>query len=69
MKHENTGRLPVFFVFISINFKKMEETKAKCPHCERREKEEAEQEEINFAVLLTLVPLLAMTLFSQVGLL
>lgn len=47
----------------------MEETKAKCPHCERREKENIEQEEISFAVLLALVPLLTMTFFSQAGLL
>lgn len=47
------------------------ETKSikKCVHCERRVKEDDGQEEINFAVLLALVPLMTLTLFSQLNLL
>ena len=48
----------------------MEETpKCKCPDCEKRMEEEKTQEEMNLAVLIALVPMLAMTLFSQVGIL
>ncbi|MCX6765745.1 MAG: hypothetical protein NT136_02190 [Candidatus Moranbacteria bacterium] len=45
----------------------MEPTTDKCPHCERREQEEKEKEEMNLAVLIALTPLLAMTLFGQIG--
>lgn len=41
----------------------------KCVACEKRAKEEDGQEEINFAVLLALVPLMTLTLFSQLNLL
>lgn len=41
----------------------------KCPECERREAEHKESEEMNFAILVALVPVLAITLFSNVGLL
>ncbi|KKP70995.1 MAG: hypothetical protein UR69_C0002G0162 [Candidatus Moranbacteria bacterium GW2011_GWE2_35_2-] len=41
----------------------------KCVHCENRAKEDSGQEEINFAVLLALVPLMTLTLFSQLNLL
>ena len=48
----------------------MEEQKeCKCPHCKVREEEEKEQEEMGMAVLVALVPMLVMTLFSQIGLL
>ncbi len=47
----------------------MEETKCKCPHCEAREAEEEQNEELNFAVLVALVPVLTITLFNTVGLL
>jgi len=48
----------------------MEETpKCKCPECERREQEEKQTEELNMAVLIALVPMLAMTFFSQIGIL
>jgi hypothetical protein len=48
----------------------MEETKhAKdCPHCEMRAQEEAQSEELNFAVLIALVPILTITFLSNVGL-
>ena len=45
------------------------ETTNKCVHCKRREKEDREQEEASFAVLLSLVPLLTLAFFGQVGLL
>lgn len=45
------------------------ENKKKCIHCEKRNKEEETQEEVNFAVLLALVPLMVMTLFGQLNLL
>ncbi len=41
----------------------------KCDACEKRVKEDSGQEEINFAVLLALVPLMVLTLFSQLNLL
>lgn len=49
----------------------MEEKKCgpECPECARKMEEEKTQEEMNLAVLITLVPMLAMTLFSQVGIL
>ncbi len=48
----------------------MEETpKHKCPECERKKQEEKQTEEMNMAVLVALVPMLVMTLFSQVGIL
>lgn len=47
----------------------MENTEKKeCPHCEQRKKEEMKSEEMNLAILLSLVPMLVLTLFSQVGL-
>jgi len=47
----------------------MEEVdKCPCPVCQRREKEELQSEEFNFAVLVALVPLLVFTLFGQIGL-
>jgi hypothetical protein len=45
----------------------MEEAK-KCPHCAKREEENLQAEEFNFAVLVSLVPLLVFTLFGQMGL-
>ncbi|MFZ2975993.1 MAG: hypothetical protein WA055_05210 [Candidatus Moraniibacteriota bacterium] len=47
----------------------MEETKCKCPTCEKREMEELEANEMNFAILVALVPVLTITLFNTVGLL
>jgi len=44
------------------------EQNCKCPHCETREMEDQSNEEMNFAVLLALVPLVVMTLFGNVGL-
>jgi hypothetical protein len=46
----------------------MEKIEEKCPHCEEQKMKEAESEEMNFAVLVALVPMLVMTLFGQVGL-
>ena len=40
----------------------------KCPHCEKRKKEEIQTEEFNLAVLVALVPLLVFTFFGQMGL-
>lgn len=47
----------------------MEETKCSCPQCEARAKEEAVNEELNFAILLALIPALVITLFGNMGLL
>ncbi|HRY82412.1 MAG TPA: hypothetical protein P5232_01750 [Candidatus Moranbacteria bacterium] len=47
----------------------METEACKCPACEKRALEEQESEEINFAVLVALVPILTITLFNTVGLL
>jgi hypothetical protein len=71
---------PRFFYFLLANKlinrargrsknKNMEEVqKCPCPHCEKRAVEEQQQEEFNFAVLVSLVPLLVFTLFGQMGL-
>lgn len=40
----------------------------KCPVCAKRDEEEAIQEDLNFAILIALVPALAITLFSTMGL-
>ncbi len=45
------------------------EKREKCAHCEKRKKEEDGQNEVNFAVLLALVPLMVLTLFGQLNLL
>jgi thioredoxin-related protein len=42
--------------------------KVTCKHCEKRKKETAQQEEFQLAVLVSLVPLMAFTLFGQIGL-
>lgn len=48
----------------------MEEAKGvcKCPICAAREQEKQESEHMNLAVLVALVPMLVITLFSQIGL-
>jgi hypothetical protein len=42
--------------------------KCECPVCEEREREHQESEELGFAVLIALMPLMAITLFSNMGL-
>ncbi|HRZ95723.1 MAG TPA: hypothetical protein P5262_04140 [Candidatus Moranbacteria bacterium] len=42
--------------------------KCKCPECEKRQREHEESEELNFAVLIALMPIMAITLFSNMGL-
>lgn len=44
------------------------EPDGKCPHCIKREQESEEADELNFAILVALVPALTITLFSQMGL-
>lgn len=44
------------------------EGKGKCPHCEKRESEIARSEEVNLAILIALVPAMALTLFNGMGL-
>jgi len=39
-----------------------------CPACKRRLEEETIQEDLNFAILIALVPALTITLFSTMGL-
>jgi hypothetical protein len=46
----------------------MQRTTHACPHCDKRAKDEAQQHEFNFAVLIALVPLMVFTLFGQIGL-
>lgn len=59
-----------FFALLIIKFNDMEEqTKCECPECERRELEEKEHEEMSMAVLVALVPMLVLTLFTQIGVL
>ena len=40
----------------------------KCLHCERKEAQEEESDELNMAILVALVPALTITLFSSLGL-
>jgi hypothetical protein len=47
----------------------MEKDICKCPECEKREMEHRESEELNFAVLVALLPILTITLFGNIGLL
>lgn len=42
--------------------------KCKCPECAEREREHQETEELNFAVLVALMPIMVITLFSNMGL-
>lgn len=58
-----------FFIFLIINKTKMEKNGCKCPHCEKRQAEDAENEEVSLAVLLAMVPMLVMTVFGQMGIL
>ena len=48
----------------------MEEIKhdENCPHCVEKARQEAESEELNFAVLIALVPILTITFLSNAGL-
>jgi hypothetical protein len=43
--------------------------KCSCPKCAEREQLEKEQEEMHFAILVAMVPLMVMTVFTQMGLL
>ena len=47
----------------------MEKEMCNCPQCEARVVQEQEAEELNFAILVALVPVLTITLFSTMGLL
>jgi hypothetical protein len=38
-----------------------------CPECKKREEESAEAETMNFAILLALMPALAITFLSNAG--
>lgn len=40
-----------------------------CPKCQEREQKDAHCDEMSFAVLLALVPMLTLTLFGNIGLL
>lgn len=48
----------------------MEENKveAVCQHCEAQKEAEQSREEMNFAILLAMIPLMVVTLFGQMGL-
>jgi len=45
-----------------------EAQKCTCPDCEKRKLELKEAEEVAFAFLIALVPMLTITLFSNMGL-
>jgi hypothetical protein len=47
----------------------MEKEMCNCPQCEARAAQDMEVEEMNFAILVALVPVLTITLFSTMGLL
>jgi hypothetical protein len=44
------------------------EQKPTCIHCQKRNEDENQNEEMNLAILIAFVPLLVMTLFGQIGL-
>jgi len=47
----------------------MEEAKkCDCPHCDARAKEHAKNEEMGLAILIMLMPVMTLTLLSNVGL-
>jgi hypothetical protein len=46
-----------------------EQKECDCPKCVAREEEAREHDEMGMAVLVALVPMLVMTLFSQIGIL
>jgi len=39
-----------------------------CEHCDKRKQEEMESAEFNFAIMVSLLPLVVFTLFGQIGL-
>ena len=45
------------------------ETPNKCVHCEERERKDKEQEQASLAILLSMVPLVVLAFFGQIGLL
>lgn len=45
----------------------MEQNKAHCDECAKKAQKERENEEFSFAILVSLVPLLVLTLFGQLG--
>jgi len=47
----------------------MEGSQCKCPQCEERDIEDQKAEEMSLAFLIALVPLMALTFFSNMGLL
>jgi hypothetical protein len=61
---------PLFLQIVNKNNKNknMREKKCSCPECAKREKEFKESEELNLAILISLMPLLVVTLFSNMGL-
>lgn len=40
----------------------------KCPHCDERREADQQNDELNLAILIALVPALTITLFSNLGL-
>jgi len=47
----------------------MESKKCKCPQCEKRDIDDQESEEIGLAFLIALMPIITLTIFSNMGLL
>jgi hypothetical protein len=48
--------------------KEVTDEKCDCPHCKKRAQREKEYNEMAFAVLLAIIPMLVLTLFGQIGL-
>jgi hypothetical protein len=46
----------------------MEQEKCACPHCEKRAVEERRADEMGMSFLVAMMPLLTITLFSNMGL-
>ncbi|MBP9728460.1 MAG: hypothetical protein KBD27_03745 [Candidatus Moranbacteria bacterium] len=52
-----------------VKMETLESQQDGCPTCAKAAKESTENEEVSFAFLLALVPVLTITFFGQVGLL
>lgn len=79
---KSAGEYPLFYWFIinlnrhfclfkakNVKNKTMDdEKKCPCPDCEKRAEQDQKQEEMGFAVLVALVPMLTLTVFSTLGL-
>ena len=72
---QSKKRVNARFFFLIINYpalagkhKNMDEPKHECPECEKREQEAKQAEQTGIEILVALMPLMTLTLFSNLGL-